>query len=176
MEVKVYNDDNISREDIHEVVTRVKVCLLNSNNSLLLATSDGGCQLPGGHKEEGENLIDTVIREVQEESGIILDKDEIKDGFFCIQHFTKNYENSGRNRCSEMIYFFVRTDKELNLNNLNLTENEIKNKFQLKWVKLDKVEDYVKGFINNTQKEINVIIAKEILVALEELKKYLNNN
>lgn len=84
MKTKVYNSENIKEDEVDEVVTRVKAFILNKNNELLIATSNGGCQLPGGHKEEGENLIDTVIREVQEETGIILDEKEIKDSFFLL--------------------------------------------------------------------------------------------
>lgn len=171
----VYNSENLSEKEIDEVVTRVKVFLVNKNDELLIATSGGGCQLPGGHREEGEDLLDTVVREMREETGINLEKDEIKDSFFCIQHFTRNYKNSGLNRCSEMIYFYVVTNKEPNLENLDLTEDEKNNHFAIEKVKIDNIEDYIRGFIYESQKEINVIIAKEILVAIKEFKAYLKN-
>ena len=175
MKKLVYNSENLSEQEIDEVVTRVKVFLVNENNELLIATSGGGCQLPGGHREEGEDLMDTVVREMREETGINLEKYEIKDSFFSIQHLTRNYKNSGKNRCSEMIYFHVVTSKEPNLDNLNLTEDEKKNEFAIEKVKIDNIEEYIKSFINKTQKEINIIIAKEILVAVKEFKAYLNN-
>ena len=175
MKKLVYNNENLSEQEIDEVVTRVKVFLVNENNELLIATSGGGCQLPGGHREEGEDLMDTVVREMREETGINLEKYEIKDSFFSIQHLTRNYKNSGKNRCSEMIYFHVVTSKEPNLDNLNLTEDEKKNEFAIEKVKIDNIEEYIKSFINETQKETNIIIAKEILVAVKEFKAYLNN-
>ena len=175
MKKLVYNSENLTHEEIDEVVTRVKVFLVNSQNELLIATSDGGCQLPGGHREDGEELLDAVVREVQEETGICLEKDEIKDGFFCIQHYTRNYKNTQLNRCSEMIYFYVVTDKEVNVDNLNLTESEKENNFSVERVKLEEIEEYIGKFINKTQKEINIIIAKEILVAVKEFKEYLMN-
>ena len=36
-------------------------------------------KLPGGGIEEGEQLEDTLIREVREESGLIVKKDSIKE-------------------------------------------------------------------------------------------------
>ena len=173
MKIKEYNSENIKQEEIDEVVTRVKVFLLNDKNELYIATSDGGCQLPGGHREDGEELIDTAIREVQEETGIILDKNEIVEPFYCIKHLTRNYKKTGLNRCSEMIYFYARTNKEPDIDNLNLTENEKINKFSINKVNLNDVEEFIRSFITSTQKEINIIIAKEVLSATKEFKEYL---
>jgi ADP-ribose pyrophosphatase YjhB (NUDIX family) len=39
-------------------------------NILLVKTRDGGWVCPGGQVEVGENLIDALIREIKEESGI----------------------------------------------------------------------------------------------------------
>ncbi|QHW33870.1 NUDIX domain-containing protein [Paenibacillus rhizovicinus] len=39
-------------------------------NILLVKTRDGGWVCPGGQVEVGENLIDAVVREIKEESGI----------------------------------------------------------------------------------------------------------
>lgn len=39
-------------------------------NLLIVKTHDGGWVFPGGQVEVGENLIDGVVREVKEESGI----------------------------------------------------------------------------------------------------------
>lgn len=39
-------------------------------NILLVKTRDGGWVYPGGQVEVGENLIDGLIREIKEESGI----------------------------------------------------------------------------------------------------------
>lgn len=176
MEIKLYNEDNIKENEIDEIVTRVKVFLMNDKDELLIANSAGGCQLPGGHQENGEDLETAVVREVQEETGIVLDKTEIIESFYTIKHFTRNYKQSGLNRCSEMIYFFVRTNKEPDLNNINLTDNEKNNNFAIDKVKLENFDEYINSFINNMQSEINVIIAKEILAAFKVFKTYLKNN
>ncbi|GGG69310.1 NUDIX hydrolase [Paenibacillus radicis (ex Gao et al. 2016)] len=39
-------------------------------NILLVKTRDGGWVYPGGQVEVGENLMDALVREIQEESGI----------------------------------------------------------------------------------------------------------
>ena len=167
------NNDNLKDYEIDEIVTRVKVFLLNSKNELLVATSNGGCQLPGGHREDGEELSATVKREVMEETGIDLDNDEVGDAFFEIVHKTRNYRGSGKNRLSNVIYYLVKTDKQVDENNLSLTDNEKEYNFKVDYVKVEMFEEYVKSFINSTQIEINKIIAGEMLTAFGELKKLI---
>jgi 8-oxo-dGTP diphosphatase len=41
-----------------------------AGNILLVKTRDGGWVYPGGQVEVGENLIDALVREIKEESGI----------------------------------------------------------------------------------------------------------
>ena len=167
------NNDNLNNNEINEIVTRVKVFLLNSRNELLVASSNGGCQLPGGHVEKGEDFFDSVKREVMEETGIVLDNSEIHDAFFEILHKTRNHRGSGKNRLSNVIYYLVRTDKPVNENNISLTENEKEYNFKVDYVKVEQFEDYVRGFINSTQSEVNKIIAGEMLTAFGELKKLI---
>ena len=68
----ITNKHNLKEEDITEVVKRVKILLINSKNEILLGYSHHDYQFPGGHVENGEELIQTVNREIKEETGIDL--------------------------------------------------------------------------------------------------------
>lgn len=72
MKAIITNDFNLKEEDVTEVVKRVKILLINSKNEILLGYSRNEYQCPGGHVEKGESLVDTINREVQEETGIEL--------------------------------------------------------------------------------------------------------
>lgn len=172
MNIKIYNDDNLSDSEIDEVVTRVKAFIINSKNEILYANSGGGIQLIGGHVEKDETLENTVKRELLEETGIVLQSEEISLPFFEIKHYTKNYKRTGKNRISNVIYFFIKTDKKPNNNKMNLTTNEVKNKFSYNYCPINRFEDLLNSCINSDI-EINAVIAKEILIAFEELKKIL---
>ncbi|MDD4276231.1 MAG: NUDIX hydrolase, partial [Clostridia bacterium] len=156
------------------ITTRVKIFLVNSKDEILIATSGGGCQLPGGHIEEGEGILQGIVREVQEETGIILDYDEILGQFYIIKYLQKNYQNTDKNRLSQVIYFLAKTDKQTNIANLNITENEKINNFDIKYIKFTNFDDFVKQFIAPNQKEINLVIAKEMLKVYPYLVKIVS--
>lgn len=104
-----------------------------------------------------------IVREIEEETGIVLNYDEIIGQFYKIKYLQKNYQNTGKNRLSQVIYFLVRTDKQPNLSNLNLTENEKINNFDIRYISFADFTNFVEQFITPNQKEINYIIAKEML-------------
>lgn len=62
--------------------------------------------LPGGHIEEGENPLATVLRETQEETGILLDPKNIQLKFIAIHH------HIDRNEQYMVFGFFVAIDKK----------------------------------------------------------------
>ncbi len=57
-------------------------------NILLVKTYHGGWVFPGGQVEEGENLIDALIREIKEESGIDVE----------VSHLIGIYSNTGKHK------------------------------------------------------------------------------
>lgn len=176
MKVNIINNHNLKESDMQETVTRVKVFLLNEvSNNLIVAMSNGGYQLPGGHVEENENLTTAIIREIAEETGIIINQQQILPPFFEIRHYTKNHRTSGKNRISRVLYYFVKTDKAINTNAQNLTENEKNNNFSLKEINFNNFETVIQENINNSEIQINKIIEQEMLTSFKELKKYLVN-
>src|SRR6185436_7871185 len=55
-------------------VTSVRAVVLNGTSVMLVHAPDGTHILPGGRREEGEALIDTLMREVLEETGWTIDQ------------------------------------------------------------------------------------------------------
>ena len=72
MKTHFYNEDNLKDTDIDESVIRCKAVIINSKNEILLGYCNGTYQFPGGHLREGESLSECLIREVKEESLILL--------------------------------------------------------------------------------------------------------
>ncbi len=75
-------------------IKQVSGLVLNSQNQLLLvAKADQEWMLPGGGMEEGENFIDTLKREVYEESAIVVDENFIEPFFFQeVYHYQQGWQ------------------------------------------------------------------------------------
>ena len=175
MEIKILNPDNLTDNEVDEIVTRIKVFLLNENNKILIAHCGECCMLPGGHVENNESLISTLKRELLEETGISIDDSEIKQPFLEVRTYKKNHRETNKNRMSKIVYFFIKTNKKPDLNNLNLTEHEKENNFSTSFVDINSLEETLKKIINNSKLDYVAGIANEILFAFKKLENYLKN-
>ena len=136
----ITNKYNLTDADMTEVVKRVKVLLVNSNNEVLLGYSHNNYQFPGGHVEENETLIQTVNREVLEETGMDLGVDNIEP-FACAIGYYKDWPAEGKNRKIEIYYYEIKTDEKPNLENTEYTEKEKDGNFELRYIPLTNVEE-----------------------------------
>ena len=143
MKQLITNKYNLTDSDMTEVVKRVKVLLVNSNNDVLLGYSYNNYQFPGGHVEENETLVQAVNREILEETGIELNITNIEP-FACAIGYYKDWPAEGKNRKIEIYYYEVKTDEKPNLENTEYTENEKDGNFELRYIPLLDVENVLR--------------------------------
>lgn len=160
MKTIITNNYNLTDSDMTEVVRRVKLLLVNSNNEVLLGYSHHEYQFPGGHVEEDENLVDAINREVLEETGIELNITHIEP-FACAMGYYKDWPAEGKNRKIEIYYYEIKTDEKSDLNKTSYTENEKNGNFELRYIPLSKVEEVLKT--NALEFGDNRGIAKEMI-------------
>lgn len=136
----INNKYNLTDEDMTEIIKRVKVLLINSDNEVLLGYSHNNYQFPGGHVEQKETLIQAVNREVLEETGMDLKVTNIEP-FACAIGYYKDWPNEGENRKIEIYYYEIKTEEKPNLENTEYTENEKDGNFELRYIPLTSVEE-----------------------------------
>ena len=164
----IYNNDNLELSDVTSISVRIKVLLIN-NNKLIIGNEEDCYMFIGGHKEDNEDLIDTLKREVEEETGIKLDEEIITKPFLKIMYLNKDYPEIGENRESDIYYYAVKTNKLPDLENVNYTENELKKNFELINIDLDNAIKIIKENIPNHKK--NEVISRDMIIALEEYER-----
>jgi len=163
--------------DYDRSVTRVKAFIMNEEGKLFLASTDEMCyQLPGGHVEDGESYEETIKREVLEEAGIILNNQDFIEKFHEIHRIINNYFNLGKNVLSNIIYYFIKTNKKINLNKTNMTDREKEMGYSIQLLSPEIMEEKLINNIKNNKVEIYRIVSQETLDALQVLKKYLKEN
>ncbi len=164
----LYNDDKLSALEIDEVVIRVKALLINSKQEIMLGYANKTYQFLGGHLEVDETLEECLIREVQEESGIILDQECLQPLLKTV-YYTRNYRNTGKNRENDIYFYVVKTDATEQLDKTNYTKMEEKGNFGIRRIHLDKIEEILKKSIPDNP--LNEVIVEEMLEAIKEYKK-----
>ena len=172
MKEYIYNYDNLLESDITDIVIRMKVLLIKNNN-IILGYERGIYQFPGGHLEENESFIECIKREIMEETGIeVLEKD-IGDPFYKIVCLNKDYPEFGKNRKSEIYYYVINTNKEVDLNKTNYTKNELEGNFQVKEISIDTVIKVLEDNVINNEK--NKVITPDMIRVIKEYMR-LNSN
>ncbi len=168
MKEVIYNKEKLTDKDMDETVIRLKALIINSKDEILLGYAHKTYQFPGGHLEKNETLEEGLKREIQEETGIIIKDKNIKP-FEKITYYTSNYRNTGLNRKNEIYYYVIKTDEEININNMNLDDWEKEGNYIVKKVPLNNVEQVLKNSIPDNP--INSIIVEEMIEVLNEYKK-----
>ena len=170
MKVIEKNPDNLTLNDVDEIILRARAVMINNNNELLIGYLDNTYQFPGGHVEKGESVVDGLIREIEEETGIVLEKKDYKP-FIQIQSYYKEYEDTGKSRYVEFNYFLIRTEEKFDLEKRKLDDYEIENKYSIEYIKLDEFDNYLERTINDHPR--NKVVYSEIREVLKELYNIL---
>lgn len=163
MKVKTYKY-TLDRE-VEKDNTRVKAFIINSKKEMLLVLSQGGCQLPGGHLEDGEYEITGLKRELKEETGGTYKGKFIK--FFATEYTGTN------GKSSKVSYYYILTDSKPNKALTHYTENEKKNNFKLIKLPFTHLPEIMEKIRHETTVPINIAIIDELKIAYGLLKEIL---
>lgn len=173
MKTIITNNDNLIETDMTELVKRVKLLIVNSKQELLLGYSHHDYQFPGGHVEDGETLVETINRELLEETGIELNVQNIEP-FACAIGYYKDWPAEGKNRKIEIYYYEINTDLTPNLDKTNYTESEKEGGFELRYIPLENIETELQK--NAEEYGDNKGIAREMLELIKIYKDSKNKS
>lgn len=164
----IYNDNNLIKDDINNVIKRAKILIENSNGEILLVQSYNNYFFLGGHVENDEDDKTCLKRELLEEAGMDVSLDNI-ELFMRINYYNKDYPKSGINTYTVANYYVLKTDVKPNLSIINLTDDEKKGNFTIKSIKKDEIIDILDESRKYSTRE--GVVIDTINVLKEYLKK-----
>ena len=115
-------------------VELTNMCLVYDEKKVLVQEKtgtkyEGGLVFPGGHVEEGESLRDSVVREIREETGLVIKNPQpcgfkdwiLEDGtrYIVLLYKTDQFEGELKNSREGKVFWLDRND----ISSANLTWN-----------------------------------------------------
>lgn len=171
---EIENFDNVHIEnDIEKRTVRVKLFVFHKTYKKYLIIKAGDYyMLPGGHVEENETLEETCVREIEEESGIKIDKKEISKDFYNKKYY---YIKNGINTLSNVYFFTISINQDFDMKKLKLTENEKSKEFKLIWVNLEEMKTCFESVLTS-ESDLIKSFSKEALKAIQILEEKIVSN
>ncbi|MBQ6687193.1 MAG: NUDIX hydrolase [Bacilli bacterium] len=134
------NPKNLIPDDSWQTFRKVRAVIENKDGCIAISSEAGKYIFPGGKCNKDEDNLSAIQREIREETGMILAADDFQE----VLELETMYDNAidyrtnmVRPRYTITTYYYVKTDQTININNMNLTEGEIKENFKICFVDRD---------------------------------------
>ena len=165
----VLNKTRLKEDEITEVLEKSRIVLRNDNDEIILTRFGRVYFLPGGKIEYGETPVDTIKREVMEETNINVLLDDIEP-FLVVKNYLRDYElrdGTIANRLLITYYFtgFTTTD---NIEYFNLTRVEKEDNLRGFFIEMEEAEELINDYNKDDPKASYLAI--ETKKVLEEYK------
>ena len=168
----IINKDNLRDEEVNKTNFKSRLIIINDNDEILLQNYAGLYMLPGGKENANETPIIGLTREIKEETGINIDSNEITP-LMVTKMYVRNYPNSdGKenvNSLSTTNYFYIRSNKNVSKDEVNLTDSEKENNLTMKFVHINEILNLIKN--NPSSNPRKKYFDEELLRVLDEYNK-----
>lgn len=149
----------------------VRAIVINGNKILMVHTNKGDYKFPGGGIEKQESHEEALKREVQEETGYILNKIEDNIGTI-VQRNIDTFENGS---LFEMTSYYYLCEVSKKRRNQNLDEYELKQDFRPVWIEINKAIENNEKVLKKEEKNDWVDRETFVLKQLKLLSSISNN-
>ncbi len=114
----------------------VRAIIIRDGKFAMQCSLDGEYKIPGGGQENGESYTETLIREVREETGLLVKEDSIREIGEIIEIRRDIFDKKQKYICHSLFYFCEVGEETVPI---QLTESEIKKGYELKWASPEEI-------------------------------------
>ena len=166
----VLNKARLKQDEITEVLDKARIILRNENGEFILSHFERVYFLPGGKIELGENPVDTIKREMKEETNINILLDDTEP-FALVKNYLRDKEAQDGtivNRLVNTYYFTGFTSKD-DIEYFNLTLPEKRDDLRAFYIDMEEARELLKEYNKDNPKA--TYLALETLKVLDEYEK-----
>ena len=169
----ILNKGKLKDEELTDVLEKSRIVLRNDNDELVFARFGRVYMLPGGKIEEGETPVDTVKRELMEETTINILLDDIEP-FAVVYNYLRDYEIEDGSLVNRLVktYYFSGYTTDDTIEYFNLTKNEKEDNLRGFFIDMEEGIELLQDY--NKENPRAVYLALETLKVLEEYKNLKN--
>ena len=131
------NPKNLIPNDSWQTFRKVRAVIENKDGCIAISSEAGKYIFPGGKCNKNEDDLTAIQREIKEETGILFSTDDFHE----VLELETMYDNAIDYKTNKIkprhtitIYYYVKTEQKINVDNMNLTEGEIKENFKKSFV------------------------------------------
>lgn len=132
----IINKNNLQINENWSTFRKVRAII--KNNDKYAITEEGGKIIfPGGKCDQEEDFDDAIIRELEEETGIIFEKENLKNILTLETYYENFYDyriSANKPRYTITKYYYTETQDNIDENNQSLTTSELTENFKIKFV------------------------------------------
>jgi len=169
----ILNKARLKDDELTDVIEKARIVLRNDNDEIVFARFGRVYMLPGGKIELGETPVDTVKRELMEETTINILLDDTEP-FAVVYNYLRDYElNDGSlvNRLVKTYYFSGYTSDDT-IEYFNLTKKEKEDNLRGFFIDMEDGIELLNDY--NKENPKATYLALETLKVLEEYKNIKN--
>ena len=163
----IINDDNLKIDDIEKIKKKARAILIKDNKILVGVYSDV-VMLPGGGAEKDEDIDDTLIRELEEETGIKYDINDFEKAFN-ITCYQKDYPTRSGKNVNRLVstYYYIGEFKGIDPEKLKLTDEEASVDFKIDFFTKEELKERLYKESTNPRKPFFDREMEELLNIIE---------
>ena len=165
----VLNKAKLKEDEITEVLEKSRIVLRNDDDEIVFTRFGRVYFLPGGKIEPGETPVDTIKREVMEETNINILLDDIEP-FCVVKNYLRDYELKDGSIVNRLVttYYFTGFTSDDNIEYFHNTKVEREDNLRGFFIDLEEGIELIGDY--NKEDPRATYLALETMKVLEEYK------
>lgn len=165
----VINKGKLKDEEVTEVLEKSRIVLRNDDDEIVFTRFGRVYFLPGGKIEIGESPVDTVKREVMEETNINILLDDIEP-FVVVKNYLRDYKTKDGNIVNRLVktYYYTGFTSDDNIEYFHNTKVEKEDNLRGFFIELSEGIELIGDY--NKEDPRATYLALETMKVLEEYK------